>query len=145
VSASAEGGLTPGTQIGPFQVVKVIGRGGMGVVVEVRHVRAGQRAALKLLMPELRSAVDSAGVRRFLREAAILARLEHPGLVRILDHGESEHGPWIAMEYVAGEPLRARLAEGAGLAPAAALPILRRIASTTTASSTAISSPRTSW
>ena len=129
-----EGGLAPGTEIGPYRVIGTIGRGGMGVVLEARHTRVGQRAALKLLSPDRRAAVDRTAVRRFLSEVDALSRLEHPGLVRILDCGESPaHGPWIAMEYVAGEVLRARVERTAGAGQvvpvATALRLTRRIAS----------------
>ena len=134
VGDGPEGGLAPGTEVGPYRVIGTIGRGGMGVVLEARHTRVGQRAALKLLVAERRAAVGDGAVRRFLSEVEALSRLEHPGLVRILDCGQSpEHGPWIAMEYVAGEVLRARLARarraGAGLALPTALRLARRIAS----------------
>ncbi len=135
---SAQDGPAAGTEIGPYRVVGVIGRGGMGVVLEARHVRVGQRAAVKLLTPARRAAVGDAAVRRFLAEVDALSRLEHPGLVRVLDCGESpEHGPWIAMEYVAGEVLRARLdralAAGQPVSLAAALRVARRIASAVSA------------
>ena len=125
------GGLASGTEVGPYRITGLIGRGGMGVVYEARHLRVGQRAALKLLSPARRAEVGDAAVRRFLAEVDTLSRLEHPGLVRILDCGEAPaHGPWLAMEYVAGEGLRARLDRaGGGLPLAAAVRLARRIAS----------------
>ncbi len=130
----ATDGLAPGTEVGPYRVVGLLGRGGMGVVMEVRHTRVGQRAALKVLSPARRAEVGDSAVRRFLAEVDVLSRLEHPGLVRILDCGDSpEHGPWLAMELVAGEVLRARLdravVAGAPLPVAVALRVARRIAS----------------
>jgi formylglycine-generating enzyme required for sulfatase activity len=124
--------LAPGVEIGPYRVVGPLGRGGMGIVVEARHVRVGQRAALKLLAPDRRAAVGPAAVRRFLAEVDVLCRLDHPGLVHILDCGEAPvHGPWLAMELIAGEPLRAHLdrAAGAPLPLPFAVRTVRRLAS----------------
>ena len=131
VGDAAEPAATPGTEIGDYRVVGVIGRGGMGLVLEARHTRVGQRAALKVLTSGRRGVGDSA-VRRFLAEIDVLTRLDHPGLVRVLDAGDSPaHGPWVAMEYVAGDVLRAHLtkADGASLPLAFALRIGRRVAS----------------
>ena len=126
---SADPAPGPGVDIGAYRIVRLIGRGGMGVVYEARHTRVGQRAALKLLDPERRRAVGPGAVRRFMTEVDALARLEHPGLVRVLDCGDDPaHGPWIAMELVAGEGLRARLERGPVALPAA-LRTARRIAS----------------
>ena len=123
--------IAAGTEIGPYRVVGVIGRGGMGVVLEARHTRVNQRVALKVLAPTRRGALGPTAVRRFLTEVEALSRLEHPGLVRVLDRGESpEHGPWIAMEFVAGDMLRVRLedARERPLSLAAALRTIRQIA-----------------
>lgn len=97
----------PGRLIGPYRVLRPLGRGGMGVVYLAQRDDAPP-VALKLLATGL----PSAGTReRFRREAAILARLDHPGVARLLEAGEAEGGPaarpWIAMEYVEGEPLLA--------------------------------------
>jgi serine/threonine protein kinase len=127
-------GVDVGALVGPYRLVKLIGRGGMGVVFEARHERIGQRAAIKLLRPEKRTDVSSSALRRFLLEARALSRLSHPGLVRVFDCGETPtSGPWIAMEYVDGESLRDRLVrlrdEGRRMALGDALRIARQIAS----------------
>ena len=91
--------------IGPWRILRELGRGGMGVVylAERADGQFEQRAALKLI----RTDDDSSGQRRrFLRERQILARLEHPNIARLLDGGIAEDGrPYFAMEYVDGEPL----------------------------------------
>jgi len=90
--------------IGPFRLVRQIGRGGMGVVyLAERHSGFRQQVAIKL-MP--RFATDAAGRERFAQERRILAQLRHPSICSILDGGELTDGtPWLAMEYVPGEPL----------------------------------------
>ncbi|HEX5694257.1 MAG TPA: serine/threonine-protein kinase [Arenimonas sp.] len=95
--------LAPGTQVGRWRVESVVGRGGMGEVY-LAHRLGGdfeQRAALKLLnrmdSPEDRS--------RFASERRILARLEHPGVARLLDGGEHEGMPYAVMEFVEGTPV----------------------------------------
>ncbi|HEX8692900.1 MAG TPA: serine/threonine-protein kinase [Longimicrobium sp.] len=97
--------LPPGTDVGPFRVVREVGRGGMGSVylAERRDPELRQRVALKVLRDGFRTAYL---LRRFLEERQILASLEHPSIARLLDGGVSSDGvPWFAMEYVEGEPL----------------------------------------
>ena len=96
-----------GRRIGPWRIVGIIGRGGMGAVY--RGERADgefqQQAAIKLIRrgldhPELR--------RRFLRERQILARLRHPNIATLLDGGVNEQGaPYFAMEFIDGLPIDA--------------------------------------
>jgi serine/threonine protein kinase len=90
--------------IGPFRLLRQIGRGGMGVVyLAERRSGFAQQVALKI-MP--RFAGDEAGRARFARERGILAQLRQPNICTILDGGELADGtPWLAMEYVPGETL----------------------------------------
>lgn len=90
--------------IGPFRLLRQIGRGGMGVVyLAERRSGFAQQVALKV-MP--RFAGDEAGRARFSRERGILAQLRQPNICTILDGGELADGtPWLAMEYVPGETL----------------------------------------
>jgi tetratricopeptide (TPR) repeat protein len=93
-----------GRQIGPYRLVRELGRGGMGVVYEAR--RDGefqQRVALKVA-PRAAYAPDL--LARFRDERQILARLVHPRIARLLDGGTTGDGvPWFAMEFVDGEPI----------------------------------------
>lgn len=97
--------LELGRSIGPWQVLRVLGRGGMGAVylAERRLADFDQRAALKLI----KLGMDSAEIlRRFLAERRILARLAHPNIARLLDGGMDERGrPYFAMEWIDGLPL----------------------------------------
>lgn len=96
-----------GQIIAGFELLRRVGRGGMGEVYEARKTSAdfNQRVAIKLL----RLGTDSEDMRRrFLRERRILAQLEHPGIARLLDGGVSADGQsWLAMEFVEGAHLLA--------------------------------------
>lgn len=93
------------TRIGPFRLVRELGRGGMGTVfLAEREEHFRQRVALKLIRPGLH--LDDRVIARFRKERQLLAELEHPGIARLLDGGVTEDGlPWFAMEYVEGEPI----------------------------------------
>ncbi|MGE0145657.1 MAG: protein kinase [Planctomycetota bacterium] len=93
-----------GTRIGRFRLIREIGRGGMGVVFEAHDDVLGARVALKLLS-DSRSFGDEA-VERFRREAAAIAALDHPNIVRQLDSGRDDGKFWIAMELIRGRSLR---------------------------------------
>lgn len=95
--------LRAGDRVGPYAIVDVLAHGGMGVVYRAARADGAyaQQVALKLMAPALR---DSVGLRqRFLRERQILARLEHPCIVRLLDGGVTAEGRlWLALELVDG-------------------------------------------
>jgi len=96
---------------GRFRVEKVLGEGGMGVVVQATHLQLHQPVAVKLLHAE--AARDERKRARFLREAQVSARLRSEHVVRLMDFGLSEHGaPIIVMEYLEGTDLAAVLAKG---------------------------------
>ena len=105
VSALVEERTDKPERIGPWRVVDEIGRGGMGVVYAARRDdgQFEQVAAVKLI----KRGMDSDQILdRFLRERQILARMEHPGIARLLDGGVTEEGrPWFALELVEGSPL----------------------------------------
>ncbi len=86
-----------------YRIVKPIGRGGMGVVYKVEHVRIGKLMALKLLTGELTS--DSELVGRFKREALMVSKLSHPNTVQVFDFGTSDGLTYFAMEYLDGRDL----------------------------------------
>jgi serine/threonine-protein kinase len=103
--AVADEAAAPGTLIGPYRVVREIGRGGMGVVYQAERADGefDQRVALKLV----RGGLDSPGtIARFRRERQILARLDHASIARLFDGGVHADGrPFFAMELVDGEPI----------------------------------------
>jgi non-specific serine/threonine protein kinase/serine/threonine-protein kinase len=92
-----------GSRLGAWQIVRLLGRGGMGVVYEALRAQGDfeQRVAIKLLQPEAASQLD-----RFQAERQILARLEHPGIARLYDGGVTSGGrPYMVMELIAGVPI----------------------------------------
>ncbi len=92
-----------GTQLGGYRLLRELGRGGMGVVHEAIDLALERRVALKLLPPAF--AGDPSALARFKREAHAVARLDHPGIVRVLGVGSSGDTHWFAMELVDGGPL----------------------------------------
>jgi two-component system cell cycle response regulator len=101
--------LAPGTQVGPYEVLELIGGGGMGTVYRAFDSRLLRPVALKVLSdPSFRR-----GWWRFEQEARALALLDHPGIVRVFDVGMSAHRePYLVLELLTGRTLRDRLLDG---------------------------------
>ncbi len=93
---------------GKYRIERVLGRGGMGVVLEATHLLLEERVAVKLMLPEVLA--DQRVHARFFREAQLLARVRSEHVVRVRDIGELDTGePYIVMEYLEGESLEERL------------------------------------
>jgi hypothetical protein len=99
--------LTPGTRLGRYSIVELIGAGGMGVVYRVRDEKLERMAAIKMLAPGVFSGDEAR--RRFRREALALAKLNHPHIAAAYDVGEQDGVDYIVMECVAGESLAAKV------------------------------------
>jgi formylglycine-generating enzyme required for sulfatase activity/predicted Ser/Thr protein kinase len=99
--------LEAGTRLGPYQIVRLRGKGGMGEVYEASDTRLDRHVAIKVLPDELRS--DPARRSRFEHEARVLSRLEHPGICRLYDVGSDEGATYLVMELLEGETLEQRL------------------------------------
>jgi eukaryotic-like serine/threonine-protein kinase len=102
--------LPAGARVGPYEILALLGRGGMGEVYRARDVRLSRDVALKVLHADV--AADSARVRRFEQEAKAASVLNHPNIVAVYDTGEAEGSPYIVSELLEGEVLRERLATG---------------------------------
>ena len=103
-------------EVGDFRILERLGQGGMGVVFLAEQKSVGRRVALKLVRAEQ---LVLGNVRaRFLREAQAVARLDHPGIVRVLTAGEHAGVPYLAMEYVEGCSLDVIVSALAGREPA---------------------------
>jgi len=100
--------LTPGQRIKHYQIVNLIGEGGMGEVYLANDTTLGRRVALKVLPPFVSK--DPERLRRFTQEARAASRLSHPNVCVVHEIGETDDGrPFIAMEYVEGVTLRQRM------------------------------------
>lgn len=101
-----------GTQLGEYVLAARVADGAMGRVYEGRHVQSKQRVAVKVLHDQI--ARDQVAVERFKREHETAADMAHPGIVKVIDFGETGDGSWfLTMEYLVGEELsRALLKSG---------------------------------
>ena len=103
--------LAPGARVGPYEVVGLLGSGGMGEVHRARDLRLGREVALKVLPDQL--LCDAEARLRFEREARAVAALSHPNILAIHDFGSDGDVWYAATELLEGETLRARLSRGA--------------------------------
>ncbi len=110
---------------GRYRVIDLIGRGGMGVVYRVEHVRMGKIAAMKVLHRDL--AHDPEVVQRFEREAAAISRLNHPHAVQVFDFGNAQGNLYLVMELVRGLDLARVISRDGPLTWARTAPLLIQI------------------
>jgi eukaryotic-like serine/threonine-protein kinase len=103
--------LPPGTQLGGYEILSVLGAGGMGDVYLARDPRLNRQVAIKLLPGEL--AADPHARERLRREALAVAAIDHPYICKIFEIGEDKDALFLVMEYIAGETLHRRLQDGA--------------------------------
>src|SRR5207245_4675881 len=115
----------PGDQIGPYEIVAPLGKGGMGEVYRARDARLRREVALKLLADA--AANDEESLARFLHETHVVAGLNHPNIVAIHDTGMHRGVPYAVTELLQGETLAERL-RGGPLAPKRATEIACQIA-----------------
>jgi serine/threonine protein kinase len=98
-----------GSKLGDYEILRLIGKGGMGAVYEALKPSINRRVAIKLLLPEYAEREDV--VRRFINEARAVNAVNHPGVVRIFDFGDlPDKTVYILMEFLDGETLFSRLA-----------------------------------
>jgi len=98
------------TQVGRYELLGLIGAGGMGEVYRARDTTLDRIVALKLISEKL--LLDPLAIRRFQREARSASALNHPHICTVYDIGDWNGRPFIAMEYLEGESLRRRLDKG---------------------------------
>ncbi len=115
-----------GTDLGPYRIERVLGRGGMGVVYLAEQRELGRKVALKLLPDELAHDADFRA--RFERESRLAAGLDHPNIIPIFEAGELDGTVYIAMRYVEGTDFASRLRTEPQLTPDAVIHILVQIA-----------------
>ena len=102
--------LQTGARLGPYEIVTLLGRGGMGEVYRALDTRVARTVAIKVLPPDAAEQADRR--QRFEREARAVARLNHPHICALYDVGRQDGVEFIVMEYLDGETLAARLARG---------------------------------
>jgi len=106
--------ITPGTRFGPYEILALIGAGGMGEVYRARDPRLTREVAIKVLPATFSS--DAERLRRFEQEARAAGVLNHPNITAVHDFGTHEGSPYVVQELLEGETLRSILATG-GLSP----------------------------
>jgi len=109
--AAEDATLAPGTLVGPYRIVALLARGGMGQVYRATDVRLGRDVAVKLVSGGTQH--EPGVVERFIQEARVTAALDRPNIVRLFDVGVHEGRPFLVMELLDGETLRDRLSRGA--------------------------------
>jgi len=102
--------LTPGLQVGHYQIISVLGAGGMAEVYRALDMRLGREVALKVVNAAL--ARDPDLVQRFEQEARVAGSLKHPNVVAVYDIGHHDGVPFLVTELLEGESLRQRLTRG---------------------------------
>jgi tetratricopeptide (TPR) repeat protein len=127
ITAGRSGGEKdyPLPMIPGYEVIRVLGWGGMGVVYLARHVQLNRQVALKMVLSGIQA--NPQQLVRFNLEAEALACLHHPNIVQVYDIGEHEHCPYLAMEFVQGGSLDAYL-RGKPVAPEEAACLMETLA-----------------
>jgi len=122
--------LRPRDSLGPYELVRALGSGGMGVVYEARHRALGRRVAIKVLHasdPGLPGAAVASA--RFLREGRVAAQVRHPHVVDVFDIGVEDGVPYLVMELVQGETLAEKIAREGALSLATTAELLLPVVS----------------
>lgn len=109
-AGSPESPLAPGQRVGRYEVLDLLGAGGMGSVYRALDASLGREVAIKALASTFRG--DSASLRRFEREARVLATLSHPNIATIYGLERVDDSPYLVLERVEGETLADRLMRG---------------------------------
>jgi serine/threonine protein kinase/Tol biopolymer transport system component len=103
--------LTSGTKLGPYEILSLLGAGGMGEVYRARDTRLGREVAVKVLPESLSQDPDR--LRRFEQEARMVAALNHPNILAVHDLGSQDGTRYMVCELLEGETLRKQLEDGA--------------------------------
>ncbi len=103
-SSDTGGRAEPGSSIGPYRIIKELGRGGQGVVFLAEDARLSRKVALKVLTNL--GMVPESVLTRFRREAEVASKLDHPGICGVFETGTYGSVPYIAMRYIEGKSLK---------------------------------------
>jgi predicted Ser/Thr protein kinase len=118
--------LTPGMSFAGCRIEAIRGRGGMGVVYRAHEISLDRAVAIKLINDEL--AGDAEAIRRFEREARLMASIDHPNVIPVYGAGEEDGHLYLVMRYVDGTDLQSLLRSQGRLAPAQAAQITDQVA-----------------
>ena len=99
-----------GSTVGSYSIEEKLGQGGMATVYKAYHERLDRHVAIKVLHAIFKD--DDTFLRRFTREAQVVARLEHPNIVPVYDFAEHEGYPYLVMRFVQGQTLKEKLSQG---------------------------------
>ena len=125
-AAAAEDSLIGLALDNKYRIVRVIGRGGMGVVYEAEHTTLGKRVAIKLMLEKYTG--DSEAVARFTREALAASRIGNPHIIDVMDIGTAPDGrSFVVMELLSGSPLSKIIEDGGPMPPPRAISIMRQV------------------
>src|SRR6476619_7084869 len=102
--------LQPGDQLGPYEILSLVGTGGMGEVYKALDSRLDRTVAIKVLPPSRTQ--DLTARQRLAREARVIAGLSHPNICPLFDVGQQNGADFLVMEFLEGETLASRLARG---------------------------------
>jgi serine/threonine-protein kinase len=107
--------ISPGDNVGPYRIIEPLGQGGMATVFKAYHPALDRYVAIKVLHPAFKE--DPNFNARFVREARIVAKLDHPNIVPIYDFAEQQGTPYLVMRFIEGKTLKAVLCDGLLLVP----------------------------
>ena len=117
--------LEPGQLLGQrYEVLQILGEGGMGAVYKARDIELNRMVALKVIRPDL--AGNQAIIDRFKQELLLATQVTHKNVIRIYDLSEADGMKFITMEYVEGEDLRGLMQKKGKLAPLEAVEIMQQ-------------------
>src|SRR5258708_2897077 len=118
--------LLPGAVLGQrYEILQVLGQGGMGAVYKARDREVNRIVALKVIRPDL--AGNAAIIDRFKQELVLSHQVTHKNVVRIYDLGEADGVKFITMEYIAGQDLRTLIMERKTLPPEQAVEVMEQV------------------
>jgi len=100
-----------GQRIGQYEIIEEIGRGGMATVYRARQINAERFVAIKVIHSNI--AADKSALERFIREARLVARLEHPYIIPVYDYDGVHNPPYIVMRFLESGTLKDVLDRGA--------------------------------